>query len=147
MALNLRETIQSLIQSLIEQNNETNYCNMAYRDGTLGSHDWKIIFLGISDNVRNVRVSFFINRYIIGPHFYLLFIHVINAVLLWFACLFASLTSNLIPLLSFKTEEYHSFYYNGQFPFTKLNCIVLGTLQTYFLGTKHGEILHHSILM
>lgn len=64
MALNLRETIQSLIQSLIEQNNETNYCNMAYRDGTLGSHDWKIIFLGISDNVRNVRVSFFINRYI-----------------------------------------------------------------------------------
>lgn len=36
MALNLRETIQSLIQSLIEQNNETNYCNMAYRDGTSG---------------------------------------------------------------------------------------------------------------
>ena len=54
MALNLRETIQSLIQSLIEQNNETNYCNMAYRDGTLGSHDWKIIFLGISGMLGSV---------------------------------------------------------------------------------------------
>lgn len=54
---------------------------MVYRDGIFGLYDWKIIFFGIFDNVWNVRVSFFINWYIIGFYFYLLFIYVINVVL------------------------------------------------------------------